>query len=280
MHAVVHDSTPAPGHRSRHPVAPAHLWTASRDSPGGMWTADRSRATARADRDRETRPRERGRPRSGDNRGRRRTVLRGGGAGPPSARPRRGANTFIVDHLSFNRNSAGPRNRRVAPPNRHPTGGYPTNDGYPPRTRRQLAGRAPAGGWHPADGVPSTVIRLGLPGVHSCSRRTGTSPSRSVHQWTARAWVPDGVTVVVGLRVRRLTPMCTPVGRQMEPLTFGAAGAVRVSQVEAPRPHRVADASVRPARPPATTAVRRQRSQPQSPAPRGSPVAYAASAPR
>ena len=141
-----------------------------------------------------------------------------------SARPRRGADRFMVDHLPFNRNSSPTRfaSRRraclgspVRPRHRswqvHPGG----RQGMAPRGRGAI------------DRDPPRVTRRAF-----CSCRTGTSPSRSVHQWTARAWVPDGVTVVVGLLVRRLTSMCTPAPPPKETLDFRPRGGV----APAPRP--------------------------------------------
>jgi len=49
-------------------------------------------------------------------------------------------------------------------------------------------------GWHPANEVPSDRQTCELPSVNLQSR-SGTSPPRSVHQWTARAWVPVRLTV-------------------------------------------------------------------------------------
>jgi hypothetical protein len=219
-----------------------------------------------------------------------------------SALPLRGANRFIVDHQPFNRNSSEPAGIKAAAPpetsvaNRGQTASsarrdsatHPLDEDGTPRERGAI------------DRDPPRVTRRA-----SCSCRTGTSPSRSVHQWTARAWVPDGVTVVVGLACVDVTSMCTPVPGRCEPLTFApprtSPTAVGVSPKIDPRwagrhrqdheptatapvlpqpsrPERTASQTCSPCSAPATRAAAQCSSQ--SPTPSRLPVPYAASAPR
>jgi hypothetical protein len=128
-----------------------------------------------------------------------------------SALPLRGTNTNIVDHQAFNRNSSRQLRRVGSQAFLRSTVPTPSNvTKHPPPARR----------WHPAvrgaiNRDPSRVTRRA-----SCSCRTGTSPSRSVHQWTARAWVPEWDHGGRRTRVRRRHFRCTPARSQSEPLTF------------------------------------------------------------
>ena len=146
---------------------------------------------------------ERGRPRSGGQPGPSTRQAPGGRSWcADPLYPQGGADVFMVDHLPFNRNSFGARFAARLASDEEPKALIGCK---PPRTE----------GWHPAgrgaiDRDPPRVTRRAF-----CSCRTGTSPSRSVHQWTARAWVPDGVTVVVGLPFVDLPP-CVPPPRRKE----------------------------------------------------------------
>ena len=194
-------------------------------------------------------------PRRGDNGGRQCSGLRGGGAGTLARSTSKGS---ALISSSPHRGADG---KRVA------VKALTQEDGTS-RTR-----------CHPdreTSGVPSVILLC----------RSGTSPPRSVHQWTARAWVP-GVSSRWSSGSRpSACSLCTRVRRQNGSLDFPdisgrrAAGRntdrLRRTSAQPSGPHRVGDpAALLRAGDDRLPAV----GQPQRDALRRTP-AYAASAPR
>lgn len=62
--------------------------------------------------------------------------------------------------------------------------------------------------------------------------RSGTSPPRSVHQWTARAWVPACLVMVVGLSSVGLDTVYTLLALN-ERLDFGAKQGAKTLALQA-----------------------------------------------
>src|SRR5687768_9564628 len=115
----------------------ADLWTA------GRWTADAERP-ARAAEER----RQGDGPGRGDNRGRRRAKLRGGGAGAPVRSTPKGSEQVHGAAFGYRSQLAGP-NTPVASQNSTSA------------NRDKSVHLSHNGGWHPASGVPSTASRPG-----------------------------------------------------------------------------------------------------------------------
>ena len=190
--------------------------TAPRRQPEPRWSGRLATAWTGSDNLLE----ERGRPRSGGQPGPSTRQAPGGRSRcADPLYPQGGADDFMVDHLPFNRNSFATRFAAeiwVVPRTPQPIADKPSSQVRPPST--------PQGDGTPQsrgaiDRDPPRVTRRAF-----CSCRTGTSPSRSVHQWTARAWVPDGVTVAVGLTYVDLPPCVPPPRPQSETLDFRASG--------------------------------------------------------
>ena len=136
-------------------------------------------------------------------------------------------------------------------------------------------------GWHPANEVPSDRQTCELPSVNLQSR-SGSSPPRSVHQWTARAWVPVRLTVPSDSRPSAYFHFYSPFTAN-ESLDFSDKSETRIrrphSRVSAHvrRPTRTASAIRPPSSAPATIACAQWVIHSATPC--GEPDPYAASAP-
>lgn len=139
-----------------------------------------------------------------------------------------------------------------------------------------------ARGWHPANGVPSDRESCELPSVNLQSR-SGTSPPRSVHQWTARAWVPVRLTVPSDSRPSAYFMFYSPfVANKSLDFSDKSEAGFRRPHSQPPtqvrRPTRTASAIRPPSCAPATMAC--AQCVIHSATPCGEPEPYAASAPR
>ncbi len=147
--------------------------------------------------------------------------------------------------------------------------------------RAGLCQRLDEKGWHPANEVPSDRQTCELPSVNLQSR-SGTSPPRSVHQWTARAWVPVRLTVPSDSRPSAYFLFYSPLAAN-ESLDFPDKSETRFRhpfswiQAQVRRPMRTASAIRPPSSAPATIAF--AQCLIHSATPCGEPDPYAASAP-
>ena len=200
-------------------------------------------------------------PGRGDNRGRRRAKLRGGGAGAPVRSTPKGSEHVHGDALRCELQLACRKTPAEVcperPANRDESGQPDPHTGMAPRTRGAID-REPAR-------VTRACIRL--------SQRDKPDTIRpSVDCLHVGAQLSHGGRQTL---VGRLDSMSTATRRQRKPLTFRAIGCSTAGQVR--RPARTASQIRCPSAAPATTAWAQCPSHSPSPSP--VPVAYAASAP-
>jgi hypothetical protein len=172
-----------------------------------------------------------------------------------------------------------------------PLSGRHLNPGWTPC--QELAATPPQAGLHatapPSGSAGGGVVLPRTSGATRrapCRRRAGSSPSRSVHQWTARAWVPVRSSVASSRRFPKgfrhhsfysssAAPTRSPGA---SPTDTRAATARPPTRAQPSRPASTASATRSPSTTAAATAV--QQCEIHSPTPATSPRPYAASAPR